>query len=163
MFLEPYFRSLSSQWQWQWQWPVALAVAVAITSHPKPCCSNLQPFLAACSPFLAVNKVLCLNDSVVPVEAMSIVVKKLLCLNDSVVPVEAKALPFIDPYSLATDEDETHLPVSLVHFKAKSPNAWLWQNVEMPFSSWWKQKHSQVPLFLEILNLIKGKKLTHGH
>ena len=142
------------------------ACSHARSSH-LPCCTCLlpsrylhpQPFWPSDEPAAPAFN---LQPLPLTCQAMPILVHRTLCLNGSVVPVEALDLPFVDPYDIASEEPDEDRHVSLVHFNARSPSYWLCQNLDMPASPWWKQHRCNVPLFKEILNLIKAKKTTLG-
>ena len=88
-------------------------------------------------------------------------VQKRLCFNEHLVPVEQATLSFVDPYKLEEEEPEDHLPVTRVSFQATMNAHWLQAPLALP-AKWWLQHHAKVPLRREILQLIKAKKPQQG-
>ena len=87
-----------------------------------------------------------------------------LCLNGKVVPSENVNLPLLDPFNIAPADlnDEEPCPVTLVPIKRQGPDvAWLCSALEVK-QSWWITHMTQIPLFVEILEAIKSKKVSTG-
>ncbi len=86
-----------------------------------------------------------------------------LCLNGKVVAVEKESLPWMDPFGLAPDDldDDKPLPVSIVDVKVMGDRGWLTSAMDIKVK-WWQAHHHKVPLFSEILQLIKSKKIFKG-
>lgn len=85
-----------------------------------------------------------------------------LVLNKKIVPTEPKTLYLYDPYELASSSEnlfqvDDELEVNLVHFKATGDLSWVERAFQLPLR-WWSTHSREIPLLLEITELIRSKK-----
>ena len=86
-----------------------------------------------------------------------------LVLNGKVVPVEKVNMPWMDPFGLAPDslDEDQPLEVSLVDIKSTGDIHWICSSLEVT-QRWWRSFQQKVPLLMEILELIKSKRIYKG-
>lgn len=90
-----------------------------------------------------------------------------LCLNGLAVPLEHKEMQVLDPDSLSgawgeawgmeLGSDDLLIEMSLLSLKATADMWWFLKPMKLG-SKWWKTHHSEIPLLIEILSIIKSKK-----
>ena len=85
-------------------------------------------------------------------------IQRALCVNGVAVPVKRGVHGIVDPYSLS-ELGLDCMSVSLVKFATKNEpgHSWLFKVLKLPCFGWWKNT-VRIPLFLEVLQLIRAKK-----
>ena len=91
---------------------------------------------------------------------MDLVASRDLCLGGCAVPVEKASMNVLDPYGVFEGNTEG-LDVGLVEFMASGNMRWLEKALNLE-NRWFVFNHHRIPLLLEILVLIRKKKIMRG-